>query len=139
MGRRAVHPPPDWSTVRPLHKQLHTANGFSWLLTSNPIPPLLILPPVSLTLTLSSALMGFLIMSCFFRPRRTAKAGSPSDDDTDDIKAETEAAAAAFASAAADDVLLGPNARTWAAIERRRRSTDVSSLGSERAATGRRR
>lgn len=41
--------------------------GVRWLLTSNPLPPLLILPPLSLVLTISSALLGFLVISCCSR------------------------------------------------------------------------
>lgn len=35
-----------------------------WLMTANPLPPLIILPPVSFSLTIASALIGFLIISC---------------------------------------------------------------------------
>lgn len=44
--------------------------GVRWLLTSNPLPPLLILPPLSLVLTISSALLGFLVISCCSRGRQ---------------------------------------------------------------------
>lgn len=37
--------------------------GIRWLLSSHPLPPLLILPPLSLTLTLSSAILAFLFIS----------------------------------------------------------------------------
>lgn len=40
-----------------------------WILASHPLPPLLILPPISLALTISSAILAFLIISCVFRPR----------------------------------------------------------------------
>lgn len=44
--------------------------GIRWLLTSNPLPPLLILPPLSLSLTIASALIGFVIISFCFGGRK---------------------------------------------------------------------
>lgn len=40
-----------------------------WLLSAHPLPPLLILPPLSLTLALSSSLVAFSIISYIFRGR----------------------------------------------------------------------
>lgn len=60
--------------------------GIRWLLTANPLPPLIILPPLSLSLTIASALIGFLIISfCFGRGRERQKSnkfltGSVGDD-----------------------------------------------------------
>ncbi|RSH78164.1 uncharacterized protein EHS24_002623 [Apiotrichum porosum] len=50
--------------------------GIRWLLTSNPIPPLILLPPLSLTLTISSALIGFIIISWFGRSSAAKKNAS---------------------------------------------------------------
>lgn len=38
-----------------------------WLLSAHPLPPLLLLPPISLTLTISSSFFAFLIISYIFR------------------------------------------------------------------------
>lgn len=40
-----------------------------WLLSAHPLPPLLILPPLSLSLTLSSSLFAFLVISFVFRSK----------------------------------------------------------------------
>ncbi|KAK1924178.1 hypothetical protein DB88DRAFT_270075 [Papiliotrema laurentii] len=51
--------------------------GIRWLLSAHPLPPLLLLPPLSLTLTLSSSLFAFLVISFVFRnktpPSKTKK------------------------------------------------------------------
>ncbi|TXT03842.1 hypothetical protein VHUM_04363 [Vanrija humicola] len=60
--------------------------GIRWLLTSNPIPPLIILPPLSLGLAITSAVIGFIIMSFLGRRRSGAPAAkaarSPSRSET---------------------------------------------------------
>ncbi|KAI9639842.1 uncharacterized protein MKK02DRAFT_40169 [Dioszegia hungarica] len=48
--------------------------GIRWLLSSHPLPPLLLLPPISLTLTLSSSLIAFMIISYVSKsPKGSAK------------------------------------------------------------------
>ncbi|BEI89145.1 uncharacterized protein CcaverHIS019_0205070 [Cutaneotrichosporon cavernicola] len=49
--------------------------GLRWLMTANPLPPLIILPPVSFSLTVVSALIGFLVIS--FMGRRKGKPEEP--------------------------------------------------------------
>lgn len=44
-----------------------------WLLSAHPLPPLLLLPPLSLTLTLSSSLFAFLIITYIARPKNQDK------------------------------------------------------------------
>ncbi|KAK8864363.1 hypothetical protein IAR55_001610 [Kwoniella newhampshirensis] len=46
--------------------------GIRWLLASHPLPPLLLLPPVSLSLTLSSSLFAFVLITFLRRPKRSA-------------------------------------------------------------------
>lgn len=68
-------------------------------MTANPIPPLLILPPVSLSLTIASALIGFLAISCMGRRGKTATPEEIADKERrrekkrirqDEASAETE-------------------------------------------------
>ena len=40
-----------------------------WLLSVHPLPPLILLPPLSLSLTLSSSLFAFLVITYLIRPR----------------------------------------------------------------------
>ncbi|KAL1405431.1 hypothetical protein Q8F55_009062 [Vanrija albida] len=103
--------------------------GIRWLLTSNPIPPLIILPPLSLGLAITSAVIGFIIISILYRqPSRAAKDGakdpakarSPSRSETP--KAPTPARRTNFADI---PVPTGPSPRSardeaWEEIENRR-------------------
>lgn len=67
------------------HSSSHTSNGFqltyfSWLLSAHPLPPLLLLPPISLTLTLSSSIFAFLIITYLLRPKSKASRRSHADE-----------------------------------------------------------
>lgn len=64
--------------------------GLRRLLTSNPLPPLLILPPLALVLTVSSALLAFLVISCCTRSRREKRAAASAASDK--MKGEVRAA-----------------------------------------------
>ena len=44
--------------------------GIRWILSSHPIPPLLLLPGISLSLTLTSAIIAFLIITYFSNSSR---------------------------------------------------------------------
>lgn len=48
--------------------------GIRWILTSHPLPPLIILPPIALTMTISSALFSYLLLTCCFSGRSAAAA-----------------------------------------------------------------
>ncbi|KAK4687859.1 hypothetical protein P7C73_g2256, partial [Tremellales sp. Uapishka_1] len=48
-------------------------SGVRWLLTSHPLPPLLLLPPISLTLTLSSSVLAFLLITFLRRGKKTSR------------------------------------------------------------------
>lgn len=43
--------------------------GIRWLLSSHPIPPLILLPPIALGLTLSSSFFAFVIITYLARPK----------------------------------------------------------------------
>lgn len=43
--------------------------GIRWLLSSHPIPPLILLPPIALGLTLSSSFLAFVVITYFARPK----------------------------------------------------------------------
>ena len=43
--------------------------GIRWLLSSHPIPPLLLLPPIALGLTLSSSFFAFIVITYLARPK----------------------------------------------------------------------
>nr|ODN88318.1 hypothetical protein L203_02930 [Cryptococcus depauperatus CBS 7841] len=53
--------------------------GIRWLVSSHPLPPLLLLPPLSLSLSLSSSLFACIIMTLLQRSRRRTKATSKLD------------------------------------------------------------
>jgi hypothetical protein len=62
-------------------------------MTANPLPPLIILPPVSFSLTIASALIGFIVISCL--GRRKPKPEEPKKDEKEKerkkrVKAESE-------------------------------------------------
>jgi hypothetical protein len=40
-----------------------------WILTAHPLPPLLILPPIALSMTISSALFAYFLLMCCFSGR----------------------------------------------------------------------
>ncbi|EIW70677.1 hypothetical protein TREMEDRAFT_73537 [Tremella mesenterica DSM 1558] len=52
--------------------------GIRYLLASHPLPPLLLLPPVALGMTLASSIMWFIVITCIARFRRRSKG----EDDT---------------------------------------------------------
>ncbi|ORX36695.1 hypothetical protein BD324DRAFT_461464 [Kockovaella imperatae] len=64
--------------------------GVRWLLSVHPIPPLLILPPISLALTLSSSLIAFVLISFLFRPKaaRSSRQTDPTGMSEADLLAE---------------------------------------------------
>ncbi|ODO08845.1 hypothetical protein L198_00578 [Cryptococcus wingfieldii CBS 7118] len=47
--------------------------GIRWLITTYPLPPLILLPPISLALTLTSSLGACVMISFFRRPKRHVK------------------------------------------------------------------
>lgn len=86
MGRHSLCPPTDRSPVSAATRTPWESTPFGkalrpglihhrWILSSHPLPPLLLLPPVSLTLTLSSSLLAFLIITYIMRTRKAPSSG----------------------------------------------------------------
>ncbi|WOO85581.1 uncharacterized protein LOC62_07G009082 [Vanrija pseudolonga] len=101
--------------------------GIRWLLTSNPIPPLIILPPLSLGLAITSAVIGFIIISVLTRrsaasstTKDAVKPRSPSRSETP--KAPTPARRTNFADipVASGSSPRGARDEAWEEIENRR-------------------
>nr|XP_031863226.1 uncharacterized protein CI109_001098 [Kwoniella shandongensis]KAA5530298.1 hypothetical protein CI109_001098 [Kwoniella shandongensis] len=71
--------------------------GIRWLLASHPLPPLLLLPPVSLSLTLSSSLFAFALITFLRRPKqKPSKSTKAIDNKTTEESLLAEKQARAF-------------------------------------------
>lgn len=110
-------------------------------MTANPLPPLIILPPVSFSLTIASALIGFLVISCIGRRNKPAKPEEAAadkerkrerkrirQDDAADAAAEREAEARrADLDRVWDAQTTRDQSRAWDAVEARAAGRRVAS------------
>ncbi|WVF71523.1 hypothetical protein IAT40_006330 [Kwoniella sp. CBS 6097] len=66
--------------------------GIRWILSFHPIPPLLLLPPISLALTFSSSIVAFAIISIIRRPKhnRNDQKQSPAQETQSHLRVKSE-------------------------------------------------